>query len=288
MFSRLMLATGLVIGLSASLEAQQFNPRQLQQHGGRQPGMAGVPANIEGTVQGVAPGCIVVMDGNNQAWRVMVPRMAKVQVTGSATADFVQPGLFVEFKADIDERGTPKEKVGELTIVSLSPERFPGLFPADSDAKGGEEKGGFGVGEAAERGAKGGGKAAKRAGKGAAAGAVAAGSYRIVGKLMSGRGGKLAVNTGRGTIPLELTEQPTVAVDFADYTVVSKGDKISVKGMAPPGRVGMAQATEVKIELSEPLAGGVKKKGSAAKAEAKKPSKRAKKTEGLPEPADEK
>ena len=97
----------------------------------------------------------MVVDGNNQSWRVAVPPMAKVQVTGSATADYLQSGQIVELKADIDDRGAMKEKVGELKLVSLSAEKQMGLFPPDSEGKAGEEKGGFwAAGAAAERGGK--------------------------------------------------------------------------------------------------------------------------------------
>jgi len=130
-------------------------------------------------------------------------------------------------------------------------------------------------------------KPPKHAAKGVAA-AAPAGSYRIVGRLMVERGGKLKVHTPHGVVSLELTEQPTVSVDSADVTMAAKGDKISVRGLVMPTRTGpMVQAKEVKIELAEPLAGG-KKKGPAAKSAAKHPAKSAKKDEGLPEPAADK
>jgi hypothetical protein len=281
MLPRLVVATVLLVGLSTSLHAQNINPRHLQpnrqqqqQQLNRQQQQAAVQLpEIQGTVEGVTRGRIAVLASDNQPWHVAVPANAKVQVTGGATADYLQPGLLVEFKAEIDDRGAIKEKVGELTIVTLSPDRQPGLFPAEAAG----EPGGFA--EGAERGGKS-GKPAKRTKTAAGKGAVAAGAYRIVGKLTAGRGGKLSVQAGRGTLALELTEQPTVSIDVNDYTIASKGDKITVKGI---GRPGMAQATEVKIELAEPLS-GAKKKGSSAKSEPKRSPKRPKKDEGLPEP----
>ena len=145
MFARLLLATALVIGLSASLQAQYL--RHSAQPG-RQTVVPTQPAEIEGTVEGVTRGGIAVVDANNHSWRVAVPPTAKVQVTGSATADCLQAGQIVELKADIDDRGAMKEKVGELKIVSLSAEKQLGLFPPDSDGKAGEEKGAFGAGAA--------------------------------------------------------------------------------------------------------------------------------------------
>ncbi len=274
MLSRLLLTAVLVIGLSASLQAQNnAYPRQLQR--GR-PAVVVQPREIQGVIEGVARGGIAVIDSNNQPWQVVVPPAAKVQVTGGATADYLQTGLIVAFKAEVDNRGAIKEKVGELTIVTLSSEKQMGLFPDAVNDQG--EAGGDGGGS--------GGKPARR-GKGPAAGAVPAGAYRIVGKLIVGRGGKLSVHTGRGVLPLELADQPTIAIDVADYTIAAKGDKISVKGVMMAGRAGLAQAHEVTIELVEPLV-GVKKKVPPAKSEAKHPAKRPKKDEGLPEPAADK
>lgn len=127
-------------------------------------------------------------------------------------------------------------------------------------------------------------------------GGVAAGSYRIVGRLVVMHGGKFSAVTPRGKFPFELSDKVAIGVDFADFTVASKGDKITAKVLKVPSRsnspqaqlVTAAVATEVKIELAEPLV-GAKKRGTAAKSEAKHPAKQPKKgDEGLPEPAAEK
>ena len=130
---------------------------------------------------------------------------AKVEVTGSATADYLQTGQIVELKAEIDDHGAIKEKVGELTIVSLSSEKH-GLFPPESEGKAGEEKGAFGAVR------RPGGAASRETGqigqtRRLKARAIPAGSYRIVGKLMIDRGGKFKVQTDRGKLSFELTEQ---------------------------------------------------------------------------------
>ena len=179
MFSRLLLATALVIGLSASLQAQYLR-HPLSLAGNQQSPTQ--PTEIEGTIEGVTRGGIMVVDANNQSWRVAVPPTAKVQVTGSATADYLQTGLIVELKADIDDHGAIKEKVGELTIVSLSPEKQMGLFPPDSDGKAGDEKAALARGR--------GGRAGRQAGQTGQTrrqrrgSAIPAGSYRIVGRLI--------------------------------------------------------------------------------------------------------
>jgi hypothetical protein len=284
MLSRFLLAAVLVVGLSAWLPAKDKQKSQ------QPPAMQ--PTEIEGTVESTARGGLVVVDKNNQSWQVFVPMFAKVHVTGTATADFLQTGQIVEFKAELDERGAIVNSVDELTIITLSEEKQPGLFPAET-AKVGEDVGGFGATPGADISGAG-GKPAKRtgtaAGKGAKAGAMQPGTYRVVGRLVI-HGDKLSVRAGnRGTVPFELGETPTIAVDFADYSVAAKGDKVSIKAIKGPSRSGvtLAQATEVKIELAESLV-GVKKKGTAAKSESKRPAKRPKKDDGgLPEPAADK
>jgi hypothetical protein len=292
MSSRLLLAALLVIGLPTALSAQ-VNRRAPQ---GWQSLMTQPPTDIDGAVEAVMPGRIMVLDKNNQSWQLVVPMAAKVQVTGGATADYLQKGMIVEFKAEIDDERAVKEKVEELKVITLSSGAKMGLFPPDSKA--GEDQGGFAAGsDAAGKGEK---KTAKRtaatSGKGAAkAGGVVTGNWRIVGRLIVGHGGKLSVVTPRGKFPFELSEKVAIGVDFADYTVANKGDKISGKVIKMPARSGSPQAqpitsamaTELKIELAEPLV-GAKKKGTAAKSEAKHPAKHPKKDEGLPEPAAEK
>ncbi len=287
MLSRLFLALALVVVFTSAVQAQQ---RRGQGGAGAQM----QPAEIEGVIERAMQGGLLVLDDKNrQPWRVAIPQNAKVTVTGTAGADYLQADVCVEFEADVDDRGALKEKVDKLTIVSFSPQKQPGLFPPGSEDEGSgfDDAAGADAKPAKHGAAKGGaakGAAGKSAGKGKG-GAIPAGSYRIVGSLKTARGGKFSVNTGRGLLPLELTSEPTITVKCSNYLLASKGDKASIKGMSMPNQAGLAQATEVKIELAEPLA-GVKKKGAPAKGEPKRPAKRPKKEkeEGLPEPAAEK
>jgi hypothetical protein len=287
---RLPVAVVLVLCWSAPAQSQNMNLRRLQAAQQQAGAMQGPETTINGTVAGAIRGSLAVLDDKGQRWQVFVPPMAKVQVTGVATADYLRSGLFVEFKADVDEHGTAKEKVGELAIVTLSPERQPGLYPPEVA---GEQPIAAVDGVEPDRMGKAGKPAKRPASKGGATSAITAGSYRVVGKLTTGRGGKCAVQTGRGMVMFELTEQPVVTLNVSDYTIATQGAKASIKGVAMPGRAGILRANDVKIELSEPVA-GMKKKGPATvrseRSEPKRPAKRAKKDdEELPaEPAVEK
>jgi hypothetical protein len=276
MLSRLVLAAALTFVVSAPLVAQGINRRMQQQ---QQPAMAAQLADIQGVLEGVTRGGIMVAASDSKLSRVVIPPTAKVTVTGTATVDYLQTGMLVEFQGEIDDQGKLAKEVDALKLVTV--DKPTGFFPPES---GGDQGGLFGGAEAG-----GGDKSVKHAKKPAAKGPPAAGSYRIVGKLLVGRG-KFSVHVGRSTLPLELSDQTAVTVESSDYMTAHKGDKVTVKGMAMPSKMGpIVQATEVKIELSEPLV-GAKKKGSGYKADAKRPAKRPKKDaeEGLPEPAAEK
>jgi hypothetical protein len=287
MFSRLSavaLFALLVLGVSAPADAQgRRNAMQPQTE----------PADIKGTVEGVMRGRIGLLDGTKQPWIVAVPNNAKVHVTGTAKADFLRPGIFVEFKGEIDNRGTVKEKVAELTIVTPTQEKPIGVFPDDSkasDAKPGEDKGGFGAGAGGPGGGKVSGKAGGKAGGkrgGLAGGTPDSGACRVVGCVTNYKDNKLGINAGRGIVQIELADEPAIKVESADYTLACKGDKISIKGEMLRGSAGLAQAKEVKIELAEPLS-LIKKKPTPTKPEPKRPPKRPKKDEALPEPAADK
>ena len=159
MLSRLSLPALLMLAVSSLAEAQNMrNPAAMQMQQIQ-------PVEITGTVEAAAMNRLQVLDDSQQTWMVAVPPKAKVQVTGMAKKDFLRPGVFVELKAEVDNRGTIKEKVAELTIVMPTQDKPVGVFPADAaagDAKAGDAKAGnakldeqnpFGAGMAAGKGA---------------------------------------------------------------------------------------------------------------------------------------
>lgn len=265
MFSRKVLTVALLCCVPALVYAQNQ-----PQPGRRQPGRQqnAQPVTIEGTIVNAARGMIAVADAEDRQWRVAVPADAEISVTGTATADFLRSGLFVELQAELNDRGEIQGAIGELTIVTPSDDRPIGLSPVGATAG---ENGFGGEGEK-----KPGGKAGNKRG-------VAAGTYRIVGRLNVARGGKLSVQAGRGMAKFELAEEPKINVDVADFSIVAQGDKISIEGMMMPNQPGLARAGKVRIELAGPLTGGKKK--HPAKSTPKRPP-RPPKHDGPP-PADD-
>jgi len=248
-----------------------------------------------GTIEGLMPNGIQINSNANQRWVIMIPRQAKVEVTGTATADFLRPGLYVRFTAEVDKHGTVKEKVAQLSIFTPSRETPPGLFSPEAGGAGigGGAFDGFGAGP-------GGGVGKPPIGIGKAPGKIpgkavpveTAKTYTVAGQITSARNNKLTVNAATAAIKFEVTDDAAIDVKVADYSLARKGDKVSVQGRMVKGRLGMGEAISVKIELASPLSGGKTKAVKPAPKHETHPPKKAPRTKeppavAEPEPAKE-
>jgi hypothetical protein len=269
---RFLLAIGLAIGLPALLQAQINNNRQTLQRQQQQAAMQ-QPAEIRGRIQNAGKGVLVVFTNNNQAWKAAILPVTRVHVTGTMSAKYLHSGLIVDFVAEIDDHGVILGKVDALTVTSLTRDKQLGLFPSGEGKDDGVVDG---FGPAADKDKKDSGDAGSKHGKrtGKASSHSQAGKYRIIGQLVVGRGGVLSVQTRRGApqLQLELADQAKIGVDMSDFSLVSRGNEVSVKGYVTPGRAGIIQAAEVQIKLPEPQVDE-----QQAPAETKKPPKRTKK-----------
>jgi len=234
-----------------------------------------------GTIEGLLPNGMQINSNANQRWAIVIPRQAKIELTGTATADFLRPGLYVRFTAEVDKHGTAKEKVAQLSIFTPSRETPPGLFsPEAGGAAAGGAFDGFGPGVGKPpvgigKPPVGIGKApGKTSGK--AAPVETAKAYTVAGQITAARNNKLTVNAGTASIKFEVTDDAAIDVKVADYSLARKGDKVSVQGKMMKGRPGMGEAASVKIELASPLSGGkAKPVKPAPKHEARPPKKAA-------------
>ena len=248
---------------------------------------AQAPTKIQGVIEGVMRGGMIVTNkADTFPWRIVVAPNTQILVTGTATGSYLRPGQWVEFEVELDDQGAIKDKIDELTIITRSADKPIGVFPADAATDDGQ--GGFGANQGDGFGGIDWGenekpaKKSRKPGRSIAKGALTAGAYRVVGQLAGGRDGKFSVRAGRRPLPFELAEQATIKVALNDFSVVARGDKVSIRGMKAPGQTRAALAVELTIELAEPLVG--KKKRVPAKPKAKRG---AKKPAGLPEPADD-
>ncbi|MGD0519541.1 MAG: hypothetical protein ABSA26_18560 [Thermoguttaceae bacterium] len=217
---------GYPYGLKSSAGTAQQRQQQLQQQQ-----QAMTMLDVSGTIEALAAGRIQMRTNSNEQWMIVLNQQTKVQVTGEVGADFLRPGLFVQLKADVDKRGVAADKIEQLTIVTPSQEKTSGNF--SHPAGPGQKPDGF----------EGGG---------------ASGFSTVQGRIISFKKNKLQLKIDKGTVLCELSDNPKIHIDLADYSMARKGDRIKVQGMKTTGANGMIQAAQVKIELAEQL--GEKKK----------------------------
>ncbi|MCE5266386.1 MAG: hypothetical protein LLG00_00675 [Planctomycetaceae bacterium] len=253
---RYLLTVVLAIIGATPLAAQMMPGGQM-----RQPGLQGMqtrPVELQGVLAGAGRGTLFVLDDRNQRWQVGIPNGVTVQVTGTLPLEALRTGLVVEFEADVDSHGVAKAKIGEMTVGSIGKDRQMGMFPAGADRGGDAAAPESGKGhDAAKTPAAARGKRTPAA----ASKGLAAGKYRVVGGLIVGRNGKLAVHAGRNMIQFELADAPQIKIDATDLSAARKGDRVSVKGIASTSRPGMVLAREVKVEVGQPAVDAKKKPG---------------------------
>ncbi len=249
MFARIFLVACLVFGFSVPANSQ--HPRKQWQRDKQQKEPPMEKFATVGTVEGIVPGKIFITTVSNQNWIIWLQPTTIIHVTGTAEADFIRAGHFIKFTAEVSRRGNIKEKIDNLTITTPTEFDPLGVWPEGMAGAPGEAvQDNFGDNQPGTPG-----KTPPTA------------IYTIHGQITRCQKGKLTVRTPRGTFKIELSEAPSIQVDFADYTCAKKGDKISItKGqmpkmnpMMPQPKIGQAKAGELTIELSEPLIGPRKK-----------------------------
>jgi hypothetical protein len=220
---------GYPYGVKSSAGTAQQRQQQLQQ----QQQQAMTMLDVSGTIEALAVGRIQIRTDSNEQWMIVLNQQTKIQVTGEVGADILRPGLFVQLKADVDKRGVAADKIAELTIVTPSQEKSSGNFsrPAGPGQKPDGPDGGR---------------------------SFATGFSTVQGRIISYKKNKLQLKIDKGTVLCELSDNPRILVDLADYSMARKGDRIKVQGMKTTGTNGLLQAAQVNIQLAEPL--GEKKK----------------------------
>ncbi len=183
---------------------------------------------IEGTVVGVNPMMVQMTTSTKIPWVFRLTQKTQVLVQGTAEKSFLRPGVFVEFTAMVDRKGNATTKVSELIICNPSPQKFPGVFPAE---------GGLGVPEP---------PAGKKE-------ANAPAMYQVVGIITAVKNDQFSVKTRQGTVHFELDMSPKITVNMTNLAYVRQGDKIRVTGSA--FREGLGEAQQVIVELNTPLTG---------------------------------
>jgi hypothetical protein len=251
MFIRFLIAMCVLFYAVVSTDAQipnnPYNPygarqgagtpqqrqQQLQQQQQQQLQQALTTVDVSGTIEAMTAGRIQILANSGEYWVITLSPKTNVQFTGEAGADILRPGMFVQLKAELDKRGVAADKIGELTILTPSQQKAPGVFHQPGAE--GLNPDGFPAGKSS-----------------------AGGSSTVRGKIISYKKNKLQIQVDRGTVLCELSENPRIHLDLADFSMARKGDKIKAQCLKMAGATGPVQAMQVKIELAGPM--GEKKK----------------------------
>jgi len=215
LFSALAVADAQIYGPSRAVKPGKGFQQQILE-----------PFQALGTIEAIAPGKILILTQFNENWMIWLQPQTKLITVGEAKAEFLYAGLFVQFKAELDRHRNVTRSIEELTVITPSQEKTPGIYPLE-DAK------------ADSPGRK----------------TSAAGPCMIIGRISALRNDKLQIQVPQGTQLCQLSENAKIRLEVADYSMARKGDKISVMGLKMRGAAGQVQAVQVKIELAETLAG---------------------------------
>ena len=227
-----LMTAGLLVPLCASAQQRRRKPPQMPTES----------FAATGTIEAIGQGVFRVLTTSDQQWMIWVDQKTKIHVTGTAEADFVRPGMFIKFKADVDKNGNALAKGGNLTLFTPSLENPVGIWPEGAGSDDAEENNpGADVEPDADA-------------------TKSLGVFTIAGQITDERRGKMTVNAMRGVVTIELAEKPKIDIALADGSLARPGDKVTIKGKRPVGRMGVAQATELNIVLAQPLAMPGKKK----------------------------
>ena len=307
MTTRILLSGCLALTLAASAAGQNV--------------IRFMPVDVDGKIVQMANRALMVSTASEQTYTVSVSNQTQVRVVGMAEPDVLVPGACVRFIGTVDKKqNRVQEKIDALTIFvpDQTSERMLGVvYPNASTPPPGEppkqEKempkivggpGAFGAvlppGKQPPQGMQlpadnappmadpnDGPRVGHKGVKGGGAENVE--KFDIRGKIVTNKAGRLTIMLPsnqylKPKLYAELAETPKIALDLADWSAVKKGDRVHVRGrQATPN---MIEATEVYIELSEPLSYSTKKgkKLAAGKTPAEKPGKSGKKPAEPQEP----
>lgn len=186
------LALGLVgVGVS-SAQAQAKKP----------PLPKGTPVTLNGKVDQVVPQGLLI-DAAGKKYAMVVMPGSTLSVTGTATADFLGPGAFVQFDVELDSADKPKGEVTKIQITEQSSLNVPGIFnEAGPDAVQGQ-----------------------------------GGKYFVRGTVKTNKNGQLTVQAGPKPITVQVSGAAAIPVTFSDWRMASVGDSVTgsaIAGQANP------------------------------------------------------
>lgn len=192
------------------------------------PGAPGQLKSLEkeeqlGQVVEVGPGMLQLrLPTGGNLWQAMPVPNAKIEVTGKASREMLQPKQFVNCVVSLDEFGKVSEPALQLAFTDGG---TPGVMA-----------GGLGIAEAG----------AKRF-----AGKRPAGSYTLAGSIKQVEGDVITVMVGREKFDITVPPEAELVVRSANVGLASPGDRVEVEGKYY--QKGQLLVSALKITLSNPV-----------------------------------
>lgn len=195
--------------------------------------------DTKGEFEGMAGNYMKCILDRNPTY-VRFDQKSVVKVTGTATPDFLDKGMFVQFKGTFDRHGKGTEPIKEFVIFT----------PDANNAVGAVESGSGNAFEESGAGKK----------KGPPPATV---TYDVAGRITSAHNNLLFLDCGNKKLRAEVAPDATVKLAASDPSWASPGDLVKIKGSVDQPAHGVALAKEVSIQLSQQLV--PRKKGHLAK-----------------------
>ncbi len=269
------LVSALVLAITLPGQMQRFAPAPM--------------TKIQGRIAAIGQGKVMVTTPAGQSWAVAVTPQTQMHVVGMAEPEALVPGVCIHFLGTVDKKqNRVQEKVDALTIFTLgqTADRMLGASSPDPSmpAPGTIAKEGPPRPQALPQSATAGktpqieafgfdtqGARGKKPAKSKDAG-PAFERYDIRGRVISNKAGKITISVPtqyfKPRLTLELAEGAKIAVDSTDGCMAHVGDLF--EAVARQLGPGMAEASQVRVELMTRLGSGKKAKKAVAKQSAKK------------------
>lgn len=191
--------------------------------------------NVTGTLKAMAGNILHLTNEQGGQCFVMLPAEPfQVNLTATASPQWLQLGMNVRFVGRFDAKGAAVEPIRRLETFVVRPPRpgdvppVPGVYPeipavAPGQAEGPQPPAGTGL-------------------------------FRIVGTLAGMKDREIAVAAGVTMVRVQLAADVTVTVQLADARWARAGDTVEVRGWCYDRRPGQVYANHVTIRAAQPLA----------------------------------
>lgn len=220
---------------------------------GRPPAAAQQPLSFDGTLQGLQPGVLLVVNEGGEQWLVKAPaRPENIIYQASAHPSWLQPGMYVQFKGTFDQRGQAVKPVAQLTVITPKADTRIGAFPDASIGAGAPDL--FGDPKPAASNPK--------------PRQPTTVDLNVTGRLAGFENGKMRVAAGNAVVEAQLTDDASISVELSNYALARVGDKVSVNGWYL--QKGQGYATRLLVRAAQPLAGAKKERVIVSAEERKK------------------